>query len=64
MGCSLRMIVSVIFWATPRQAALTADLYADFDPAAIDLLTELAGDGPVLDLCIGTGWIVRNVDWN
>jgi predicted ATPase/trans-aconitate methyltransferase len=33
------------------------DLYADFDPASIDLLAELAGDGPALELGIGTGRI-------
>jgi SAM-dependent methyltransferase len=32
-------------------------LYADYEPATIDLLAELAGDGPALELGIGTGRI-------
>jgi hypothetical protein len=32
-------------------------LYSDVDPACIDLLTELAGRGPALELGIGTGRI-------
>ncbi len=32
-------------------------LYSEYDPASIDLLAELAGDGPVLELGIGTGRI-------
>jgi len=31
--------------------------FSDVDPAAIDLLVELAGDGPALELGIGTGRI-------
>lgn len=32
-------------------------LYSDFDPACIELLVELAGPGPALELGIGTGRI-------
>ena len=31
--------------------------YSEYDPASIDLLVELAGDGPALELGIGTGRI-------
>jgi trans-aconitate methyltransferase len=31
--------------------------YSEYDPALIDLLAELAGDGPALELGIGTGRI-------
>jgi SAM-dependent methyltransferase len=33
------------------------ELYSSYDPAALDTLAELAGDGPVLELGIGTGRI-------
>ncbi|MGD8632993.1 MAG: class I SAM-dependent methyltransferase, partial [Anaerolineales bacterium] len=31
------------------------EFYAEFDPASIELLAKLAGDGPALELGIGTG---------
>jgi trans-aconitate methyltransferase len=31
--------------------------YSEYDPASVDLLAELAGDGPALELGIGTGRI-------
>jgi len=31
--------------------------YSEYDPASIDLLTELAGNGPALELGVGTGRI-------
>jgi hypothetical protein len=40
-----------------RVAEIYDELYADYDPAAIELLTELAGAGPALELGIGTGRI-------
>jgi SAM-dependent methyltransferase len=40
-----------------RIAEIYDGLYSDFDPAAIDLLFELAGQGPALELGIGTGRI-------
>lgn len=40
-----------------RIAEIYDELYSDYDPAAIDLLAELAGDGPALELGIGTGRI-------
>jgi len=33
------------------------EFYSDYDPASIELLAELAGDGPALELGIGTGRI-------
>jgi trans-aconitate methyltransferase len=37
--------------------------YSEYDPASIDLLAELAGDGPALELGIGTGRIaVQGID--
>jgi SAM-dependent methyltransferase len=33
------------------------ELYTEYDPASIELLCELAGNGPVLELGIGTGRI-------
>jgi SAM-dependent methyltransferase len=38
-----------------RIAKIYDDFYSDFDPAAIELLSELAGSGLVLELGIGTG---------
>lgn len=38
-------------------APIYDDLYANFDPACIELLAELAGPGPALELGIGTGRI-------
>lgn len=40
-----------------RIAEVYDEFYTEYDPAAIDLLYELAGDGPVLELGIGTGRI-------
>lgn len=40
-----------------RIAEVYDRLYSDFDPACIDLLAELAGPGPALELGIGTGRI-------
>jgi SAM-dependent methyltransferase len=40
-----------------RIAEVYDELYSDFDPAAIDLLAELAGEGTALELGIGTGRI-------
>lgn len=40
-----------------RIATAHDDLYLDFEPAAIDLLAELAGERPALELGIGTGRI-------
>jgi SAM-dependent methyltransferase len=40
-----------------RIASVYDDYYGAYDPAAIDLLAELAGPGPVLELGIGTGRI-------
>ncbi len=40
-----------------RIAEIYDELYSDFDPAAIDLLAELAGEGTALELGIGTGRI-------
>jgi hypothetical protein len=36
-------------------AGVYDQLYAEYDPAAIELLFELAGGGPALELGIGTG---------
>ncbi len=38
-------------------AEIYDELYSGFDPACIDLLAELAGPGPALELGIGTGRI-------
>jgi SAM-dependent methyltransferase len=38
-------------------AEIYDEFYADYDPASIDLLAELSGGGPVLELGIGTGRI-------
>jgi SAM-dependent methyltransferase len=38
-----------------RIAAIYDDLYAGFDPAALDLLSDLADNGSALELGIGTG---------
>ena len=40
-----------------RVAGVYDEWFATFDPHAIDLLAELAGDGPALELGIGTGRI-------
>ncbi len=40
-----------------RIAEIYDELYSDYDPAAIELLAELAGHGPALELGIGTGRI-------
>ena len=40
-----------------RIAGVYDAFYADYDPASIELLAELAGDGPALELGIGTGRI-------
>lgn len=40
-----------------RIAEIYDEFYADFDPAAVELLVELAGRGPALELGIGTGRI-------
>jgi SAM-dependent methyltransferase len=38
-----------------RCAAVYDELFGGFDPASVDLLAELAGAGPALELGIGTG---------
>jgi len=38
-------------------AEIYDELYADYDPSAVDLLQELAGQGRILELGIGTGRI-------
>jgi SAM-dependent methyltransferase len=38
-------------------AAAYDDLYPDYEPAAIDVLAELAGEGVALELGIGTGQV-------
>jgi len=40
-----------------RIAGVYDEFYAQYDPAAIGLLAELAGSGPALELGIGTGRI-------
>ena len=40
-----------------RIAKVYDELYSEFDPESIELLAELAGDGPALELGIGTGRI-------
>ncbi|MGD2158472.1 MAG: class I SAM-dependent methyltransferase [Anaerolineales bacterium] len=40
-----------------RFAEVYDEIYSDYDPASIELLTELAGDGSALELGIGTGRI-------
>jgi len=40
-----------------RIAEIYDELYSDYDPASIELLAELAGNGPALELGIGTGRI-------
>ena len=40
-----------------RFAEIYDEFYSDYDPESIALLTDLAGDGPVLELGIGTGRI-------
>lgn len=40
-----------------RFAEIYDELYSAYDPACIDLLAELAGEGPALELGIGTGRI-------
>jgi len=40
-----------------RIAEIYDDLYADFDPGSIEVLSELARGGPALELGIGTGRI-------
>lgn len=40
-----------------RCAAVYDELFGAFDPASVDLLAELAGAGPALELGIGTGLI-------
>lgn len=40
-----------------RCAAVYDDLFSGFDPASVDLLAELAGAGPALELGIGTGLV-------
>ena len=40
-----------------RIAEIYDELYGDYDPAAIELLADLAGAGPALELGIGTGRI-------
>ena len=41
-----------------RVAHVYDDWYTKIDDGAIDLLSELAGDGPALELGIGTGRFV------
>lgn len=38
-----------------RIAGIYDDLYPDIDPATVPLLKSLAGEGPALELGIGTG---------
>jgi SAM-dependent methyltransferase len=50
-----------------RVAGVYDEWYSDYDPAAIDLLAELAGSGRALELGIGTGRVAlplagRNVE--
>ena len=40
-----------------RIAGIYDELYSAYDPAAIELLAEIAGDGKALELAIGTGRI-------
>src|SRR6476619_4785529 len=40
-----------------RCAAVYDELFGGFDPASVDLLAELAGAGPALELGIGTGLV-------
>src|SRR5436305_3277228 len=40
-----------------RCAAVYDELFSAFDPASVDLLAELAGAGPALELGIGTGLV-------
>jgi ubiquinone/menaquinone biosynthesis C-methylase UbiE len=40
-----------------RIASLYDELYSDYDPAAVELLAELAQGGRALELAIGTGRI-------
>jgi SAM-dependent methyltransferase len=40
-----------------RIAGVYDELYGEYDPAEVELLAELAGDGPALELGIGTGRI-------
>jgi SAM-dependent methyltransferase len=40
-----------------RIAEIYDELYGEYDPASVELLAELAGDGPALELGIGTGRI-------
>jgi SAM-dependent methyltransferase len=40
-----------------RCAAVYDELFGAFDPASVDLLAELAGAGPALELGIGTGLV-------
>ena len=42
-------------------AEIYDELYADYDPSAVDLLQELAGQGRILELGIGTGRIAIGV---
>ena len=37
------------------------EFYSDYNPASIEVLAELAGDGPALELGIGTGRIALPV---
>jgi SAM-dependent methyltransferase len=50
------MMTDYLAWTYGDRIADTYDsLHAEHDPATIDLLAELAGDGPALELGIGTG---------
>lgn len=40
-----------------RVAGVYDEWYSDYDPGAVDLLAELAGDGKALELGVGTGRI-------
>ena len=42
-------------------AEIYDEFYSDYDPASIELLADLAGDGPALELGIGTGRIVLSL---